>query len=217
MTSAATDGRLQVSLSSLEHYSYCPRQATLILLEDGYADDSNTVRGTLLHSHVHDPGAESRPGIRTLRALPVWHDDAGLIGVCDVVEILANGTVVPVEHKSGAYQPGGPADVQLAGQAICLEERLSTRIDTGFIYAASDRKRHPVAIDDTLRERVTQTAEAIRSFIRRSELAPAVADSRCRRCSMNTTCMPKILKGRKAYQTLAAALFNPTPVRQWED
>ncbi|WP_228785985.1 CRISPR-associated protein Cas4 [Nocardia terpenica] len=186
MTTTGAGGLEQVSLSSLEHYAYCPRQAGLILLEDGYADDTSTVRGVLMHSHVHDPGAESRPGVRTLRALPVWHDDAGLIGVCDVVEILANGTVIPVEHKSGPYQPGGPADVQLAGQAICLEERLRTRIDTGFIYAAGDRKRHPVVIDHALRERVLQITEAIRSFTQRQKLPPAVADSRCRCCSMNT-------------------------------
>ncbi|WP_081706519.1 CRISPR-associated endonuclease Cas4/Cas1 [Nocardia sp. CNY236] len=192
MTPATAADPLPVSLSSLEHYAYCPRQATLILLEDAYADDSNTIRGTLMHAHVHDPGVESRPGVRTLRALPVWHDGVGLIGVCDVVEIFADGTVAPVEHKSGRYQPGGPADVQLAGQAVCLEERLATRIDTGFIYAAGDRKRHPVTIDDALRERVVQTAEAVRSFAQRAELAPAVADNRCRGCSMSTLCMPKV-------------------------
>lgn len=55
--------RILVPLSALEHYAYCPRQAGLILLEDGYADDANTVRGTLLHQRVHEPDEETRPGI----------------------------------------------------------------------------------------------------------------------------------------------------------
>ncbi|MER7224982.1 MULTISPECIES: hypothetical protein [Streptomyces] len=32
----------------LEHYTYCPRQCGLILLEDSFTDDAATVRGTLL-------------------------------------------------------------------------------------------------------------------------------------------------------------------------
>lgn len=60
-----------VTLSALEHYAYCPRQAGLILLEDGYVDDAATVRGTLLHHRVHEPGEDNRPGVRTLRSLPV--------------------------------------------------------------------------------------------------------------------------------------------------
>ena len=51
-------GLAQVPLSALEHYEYCPQQAGLILLEDGYADDAATTRGTILHQRVHEPGGE---------------------------------------------------------------------------------------------------------------------------------------------------------------
>src|SRR5690606_41079051 len=96
-TQAGNDpGLLQIPISSLEHYAYCPRQAALILLEDAYADDASTTRGNLLHQRVHEPGFESRNNVRTLRALPVWHDDLGLYGVCDIVEIHARSE----EHTS---------------------------------------------------------------------------------------------------------------------
>jgi hypothetical protein len=66
-----TSGPVQVPLSALEHYAYCPRQAGLILLEDGYADDAATVRGALVHRRVHEPvttcggcaDAELPPGV----------------------------------------------------------------------------------------------------------------------------------------------------------
>ncbi|WP_231640836.1 CRISPR-associated protein Cas4 [Nocardiopsis sp. NRRL B-16309] len=206
-----------VMLSALEHYDYCPRQAGLILLEDGYADDAATVRGTLLHHRVHEPGEDNRPGVRTLRALPVWHDGLGLSGVCDVVEIHADGTVLPVEHKSGSYKPGGPADLQVAAQAMCLEERLCTTITSAVIYSSADRRRHTITVDGDLRARVRETAEHVRAVIEQTALPAPAADQRCRRCSMNITCMPKVLANHKKFATLRGALFSPAPETDWDD
>lgn len=202
-------GPAQVPLSALEHYEYCPRQAGLILLEDSFSDDEATTRGTILHQHVHEPGNDMRAGVRTLRALPVWHDGLGLTGVCDVVEIHADGRIVPVEHKSGDYRPGGPADVQLAGQAICLEEMFKTPVPVGMIFAASGRRRHEVFISDSLRDRVMGSALKVRAILGQHELPPAAADRRCRRCSMNDACLPRVLAGQRAFSRAAASLFLP--------
>jgi CRISPR-associated exonuclease Cas4 len=198
----------QVPLSALEHFDYCPRQAGLILLEDGFADDAATIRGTLLHQRVHEPGDEARPGIRTLRALPVWHEALGLTGVCDVVEIHDNGKIIPVEHKSGDYQPDGPADVQVASQAMCLEEMFKVNIAEAAIFSGADRRRHRVAVDTALRERVTARAEQVRAIMTHEQLPPPISGSRCRRCSMNHICLPKVMAGQKAYAKAATGLFS---------
>lgn len=197
----------QVTLSALEHYAYCPRQAGLILLEESYADDASTVRGTLLHERVHDPGSESRPGVRTLRALPVWHDGLGLVGVCDVVEILKDGTVLPIEHKSGRYVPGGPADLQVAAQAICLEERFKTTIRAAAIFSSADRRRHTVELTAELRAEVEHVTAAVRTILTELRLPGPAADARCRRCSMNALCMPAVLAERDLYARLTGELF----------
>jgi len=212
-------GLAQVPLSALEHHDYCPRQAGLILLEDGYSDDAATVRGTLLHNRVHEPGEEIRPGIRTLRALPVWNETLGLTGICDVVEIYDDGRVVPIEHKSGDYQPGGPADVQLAGQAMCLEEMFKTPISEGAIFSAADRRRHPVTIDAALRQRVISSMQNVQAIMLQERLPPPASDRRCRRCSINPTCMPKVIAGQRAFGRVAAALFIATPDTgvYWDD
>jgi CRISPR-associated exonuclease Cas4 len=212
-------GLAQVPLSALEHHDYCPRQAGLILLEDGYADDTATIRGTVLHQRVHEPGGETRAGMRTLRALPVWNDALGLTGVCDVVEIYDDGRIIPVEHKSGDYHPGGPADVQLAGQAMCLEEMFRTRITEGAIFSASDRRRHRVAVSPELRDRVISTAMKVQAILGRERLPPAVSDKRCRRCSMNHACLPKVLAGQRAFARAQATLFaiGPGTDASWDD
>ncbi|GII96712.1 CRISPR-associated protein Cas4 [Sinosporangium siamense] len=207
----------QVTLSSLEHYAYCPRQAGLILLEDGYADDAATVRGTLMHQRVHEPGHETRGAIRTLRALPVWHDELGLVGVCDAVEIYHSGRIVPIEHKSGAYVPEGPADIQVAGQAMCLEAMFRRPVPQGVIYSGADRRRHTVTIDATLRRRVTDLAESVRRILIAMALPAAPADQRCRRCSMRDMCMPRVLARAQAFAKAASTLFTPQPEAAWDD
>ena len=207
----------QVPLSALEHLDYCPRQAGLILLEDGFADDAATIRGTLLHRRVDDPADESRPGLRTLRALPVWHESLGLTGVCDVGEIHDNGKIIPVEHKSGDYQPGGPADVQVAAQAMCLEEMFNVHIPEAVIFSGTDRRRHQVEVDTVLRERVTARAAQVRAIMIQDQLPPPISGSRCRRCSMNHVCLPKVMAGQKAFARAATALFTipPESDREW--
>ena len=198
----------QVALSALEHYAYCARQAGLILLEDAFQDDVSTVRGTLAHQRVDQTGQESRPGIRTLYALPVWNDALGLTGTCDVVEIGPAGQVTPVEHKSGRYQPGGPADIQLAAQALCLEEMFSTVIRHGYIWSSADRKRHRVPVDHAARDSVARIADAVRALITTGRLPGPAPASRCRRCSMSIGCTPRLLDKPRRHANAAAMLYT---------
>jgi CRISPR-associated exonuclease Cas4 len=200
--------RTQVPLSALEHYAYCPRQCGLILLEDAFADDAATVRGTLQHQRVDTPGNRGRGTVRTLHALPVWHDGYGLTGICDTVELHNDGRILPIEHKSGRYHPGGPADIQAAAQAICLQEMFQRPVTEAAVYSATDRRRHPVTVDEPLRTRVLEITETIRALTADSILPPPAADNRCRRCSMATGCMPKVLAGTHRYQTALKNLYN---------
>ncbi|MGA4545148.1 CRISPR-associated protein Cas4 [Uniformispora flossi] len=198
---------VQIAISALEHYEYCARQAGLILLEDTFVHDAATTRGAILHDRVHTAGNETRPGVRTLRALPVWHDSLGLTGICDVVEIR-HGAVTPVEHKSGCYQPGGPGDVQVAAQAMCLEAMFGVEIPTAVIWSATDRKRHPVAVDTDLRNQVIVTTDAVRAMLAGNVLPPPRADQRCRRCSLLDACTPGVLANTRRYQHALDDLYR---------
>lgn len=197
----------QVTLSALEHYAYCARQAGLILLEAAFEDDAATVRGTLMHQRVDEPGYESRLGVRTFYALPVWNDALGLTGTCDVVEIKADDQIIPVEHKSGRYQPGGPADIQLAGQALCLEEMFGTTIRHGYIWSGADRKRHCVAIDQSARDAVVRIAGEVRELVANGRLPRPAPASRCRQCSMLVSCMPRLIDKPRRHARVASSLY----------
>ena len=198
----------QIPLSALEHYAYCPRQSGLILLEDAFEDDAATIRGTLLHQRVDTPGNHERGTVRTLHALPVYNDALGLVGICDTVELHPSSRVLPVEHKSGRYLPDGPADIQTAAQALCLEAMFGTTIHRAAIYSAADRRRHTVAIDEPLRQQVHDLTHKIRRMLTSSALPSPVADKRCRRCSMAASCMPRVLTADQRFRRMLHDLYR---------
>ena len=159
MDEPTVDGRRSVPISALEHYAYCPRQAALIHVEAYFESNVATVRGDLAHAAVDRIGAGSdRHRQRVWRSLPVWSQRLGVHGVCDVVQFGPGGPL-PVEHKSGAYRKGGPADLQVAAQVVCLREMFDAPVPHGVVFTGRDRRRHEVTVGPELTERVAAAAE----------------------------------------------------------
>ncbi|GAB3474561.1 CRISPR-associated protein Cas4 [Amycolatopsis cihanbeyliensis] len=181
-----------IPLSLLEHYAYCPRQAALIGLESYFESNTDTVRGDLAHATVDRAGSShDRLGQRVWHSLPVWSNVLGLHGICDAVHLDTDaGHPIPVEHKSGSYRPGGPADLQVAAQVLCLREMFGVPIPAGIVFSGRDRHRHNVLVDETLRREVLATTHAIRTLLDQHTLPPPVHDARCRRCSLSPGCLP---------------------------
>ena len=205
-------GTLSVPLSALEHLAYCSRQAALIHLESTWTDSVDTVRGDLAHRVVDLPGITRRRGIQLVRSLPVFSRTHGVHGVCDLVE-LDGQRATPVEYKVGPYKPDGPADLQLAGQAICLRE-AGYSVPDGYLYSATDRHRHHIVITDDLVDRAIEAAEQVRELYRAARLPPARNDRRCRRCSLRDDCLPELTD---ATPRVTPDLFQPQPPRDWHD
>lgn len=202
-----------IPLSALQHWAYCPRQCALIHLEQVFEDNLYTQRGNALHARVDQPGVEVRPGLRIERALPVFSDKLGLVGKADVVEFLPDGTPYPVEYKHGSRHKKAAIaacdDLQLAGQAMCLEEMTGRAVPFGALFYAKSRRRREVAINDALREQVIQTAEAIRAMLASGHTPSPVNDERCRACSLIDLCQPAALADRDARHALTDHLFTP--------
>ncbi|MCP2166773.1 CRISPR-associated protein Cas4 [Goodfellowiella coeruleoviolacea] len=200
-----------IPLSALEHHAYCARQAALIHVESYFESNVDTVRGDLAHAAVDRGGAgEDRRGQRVWHSLPVWSHALGLHGICDVVRFDADGPT-PVEHKSGAYRPGGPADLQVAGQVLCLREMFDAPVPVGVVFSNGDRRRHEVVVDTALEQRVVNTANALRELLDSTDLPAPVHDARCTRCSLRPGCLPEV-----PAQVLGG-LFAPRPLGDWND
>lgn len=198
-----------VALSALQHWIYCPRQCGLIHLEQAFADNIHTARGQAVHHLVDTPGYEIKSGVRVERALPVWCDRLNLIGKADLVEFHPNGTVYPVEFKHGAKRQKLHDDIQLAAQAICLEEMLSRSVPKGAIFHATSHRRREVAITPELKTLVEETAAAIRATLTSGKLPSPVNDARCKECSLKDICQPEALAGQGKQHQQRQDLFNP--------
>ncbi|MEZ5659507.1 MAG: CRISPR-associated protein Cas4 [Burkholderiaceae bacterium] len=205
-----------IPISALQHWAYCPRQCGLIHLDQAFDQNLHTRRGNAVHRQVDQPGAVSSGQVRIERALPLWHDEIGLIGKADVVEFDAEGAPYPVEYKQGSRSKA-PAiaacdDLQLAAQVLCLEQMTGYRIkEAAFFYARSKRRRI-VPMTDALRQVVPVTARAVREMLASGALPPpltgSAAKQRCGACSLNERCLPEAA----ASATLASLrqhLFDP--------
>lgn len=197
-----------IPLSALQHWTYCPRQCGLIHLEQAFADNVHTARGQAVHHLVDTPGYEIKSGVRVERALPLWSDQHQLIGKADLVEFHPDGRVYPVEFKHGAKRQKVWDDLQLAAQAMCLQEMLGRPVMQGAIFHASSHRRREVSITPALRELVIQTAEAIRQMLAAGRLPPPVNDARCKECSLQEICQPQALGSRARQVLLRQQLFS---------
>jgi len=199
-------------LSALQHWAYCPRQCGLIHLEQAFDDNVHTLRGHAVHAQVDRPGFEVRRGLRVERALPLFSDRLGLVGKADTVEFEPDGAPYPVEYKQGSRHKAADIaacdDLQLAAQALCLEEMTGRAVMEGAVFYAGSKRRRVVSIDDALRARVVEAAREVRSMLALGKLPAPTADlRRCPGCSLRDRCQPE------AWRRLAAArseqLFEP--------
>ncbi|QAU35118.1 CRISPR-associated protein Cas4 [Janthinobacterium sp. 17J80-10] len=206
MTNSADEA---VAISALQHWIYCPRQCGLIHLEQAFEENIHTVRGQAVHHLVDTPGYEIKAGVRVERALPVWSDCYNLIGKADLVEFHPDGRVYPVEFKHGAKRQKLHDDIQLAAQAICLEEMLDRPVPSGAIFHASSHRRREVLITPVLRQLVIATTDAIRAMLSSGRLPPPVNDARCKECSLKDICQPDAMAQRDRQRQQRLNLFNP--------
>jgi len=201
-----------IMLSALQHWSYCPRQCALIHVEQAFDENVFTMRGNAAHERVDDPGFETFEGVRAERALPVWSERLGLIGKCDVVEFHPDGHIYPVEYKHGKKREKTHDDIQLAAQAMCLEEMTGKAITQGAIYHHGSRRRREVEITQELRGKVEETVNDIRTMMDSGKLPPPVNDARCKECSLKEICQPEAVAQYAAQHGLLESLFDPEAI-----
>lgn len=190
-------------LSGLQHFIFCRRQWALIHIEQQWEDNYRTADGEIMHSNVHDETFHEKRGeVIITRAMAVSSSELGLSGECDVVEFHKDNSgidifgyegkysVIPVEYKRGSPKENLSDSVQLAAQAMCLEEMLCCSIPYGFLFYSETRRRQKVQINDELRQTVKNAAEEMHELYQRN-YTPKVRKSRsCNACSLKNICLP---------------------------
>ncbi len=196
-----------VTVSALQHWVYCPRQCALIHLEDAWGDNIFTLQGSSGHDRVDEMASGVRRGTRYETAIPIWSDELGLSGRCDLVEFRPEP--YPVEYKRGSAKVPRADAVQLCAQAICLEEMFDEPVPLGAIYRAKKRARDEVQITADLRAFTLHTLEEVRAMLAQDALPPPPADQRCEKCSLRPACLPEVLANRRAFEGHHQSLYHP--------
>ena len=197
---------MDVMLSALQHYAFCPRRCALIYLEQDWEENGLTAQGRLMHETAHSASSRMRDGVKVATDLELRCSRLGLHGRADVVEFRRGAGAwapYPVEYKKGRKLSGTDADeVQLCAQALCLEEMLATVIPEGSLFYGEARRRHVVAFSEALRARTEEVALAVRAMLEAQATPAPILRSWCNACSLNRRCLPEILDRRaSAYVT----------------
>ena len=197
-----------LQLSGIQHFAFCRRQWALIHIEERWAENMRTAEGQLLHEKVHDPFfAEKRRDVIITRDMAIHSSELGASGKCDVVEFFRDNNGVSLFGRDGCWLPkiieykrGKPKTddcdrLQLAAQAICLEEMLGcAKIQESYLYYGETRHRETINLSDELRTIVKNIFAEMHSYYER-RYTPRVSPTKsCRNCSLNSQCLPGLLK-----------------------
>lgn len=194
-------------ISGIQHFRFCKRQWALIHIEQQWAENEHTVIGELMHKKAHDPYlTEKRKDVIITRALPVASREMGVTGECDVVEfhrcedgIQLHGhrgmfSVYPIEYKKGKPKSTEEDKLQLAAQAMCLEEMFSTQIPEGALFYGETKRRETVEITQELREEVRAMFQKMHQYYERKYTPKVKPGKGCTVCSLKEICMPRLAK-----------------------
>ena len=195
----------EATLSALQHFAYCRRQWGLIFVERQWAENARTAEGQVFHQTAHHgPESETRGDLLILRGLRVASPALRLGGICDVVEFHRSPSGVPlmgreglwlpypVEYKKGSDQTRESDEVQLCGQALCLEDMLCCQIPEGSLFYGETRRRTRVAFDEPLRQRTLSLLQEMLGYMARGYTPAAKPHKGCNACSLRDVCLPKL-------------------------
>lgn len=210
MPSSSADSEL-FPLSWLSQYGYCPRRCGLLSIDQMWMENAETAAGRSQHERVHTARTERRGDTLFLYELGVFSRSLGTNGKCDCVEAHEDPSGVPlpygpgryrlypVEYKHGIVRQEEEYQLQLCAQAICLEEQFSCTIPKGALFYIDAHRRDEVELTPQLREKTVQTAAHIRTLLETQQIPTAVYSAKCKRCSMQELCRPKLRHSASAY------------------
>ena len=186
----------------LRAFHFCPRSFYYEWVEKVFADNTDTIEGTIRHKRVDreteelpSPDALTEEEMSQARSVQLSSERHGLIAKMDLVEVK-DGSVVPVDYKKGRPRDGEtgpeawPADrAQMGVQALILRENGYTCTEAVLYYSAT-KQRVRIPVDDALLEEIVLLANDARRTAAGPIPDPLVDSPKCPRCSLVGICLP---------------------------
>ncbi|ALS21078.1 MULTISPECIES: CRISPR-associated protein Cas4 [Paenibacillus] len=196
-------------LSGIQHFQFCKRQWALIHIEQQWEENVRTIEGEYLHQNADQPFVREKRGDKlVVRAMPVKSESLKISGICDVVEFIRDDSGVeinsaegkyiayPVEYKRGKPKLNDEDILQLAAQAICLEEMLLCGIDQGYLFYNEIKHRVEVPLTAAIKNKVRLVVAEMQDYYKRRHTPKVKTGSFCRSCSLQHICLPELMSKR---------------------
>jgi len=188
-----------LQLSGLQHFVFCKRQCALIHIEQAWSENVLTAEGRIMHENVDKERIKNKADIKIVHGMPLYSFELGLSGKADTIEFQktkSNDKWIPfiVEYKHGKPKIDDSDKIQLCAQAICLEEIMKVKIQSGALFYGRTRHKLNVTFDDTLRQKTKETAMELHNFIEEGKTPPPVYKPKCKSCSFFDECLPKTIE-----------------------
>lgn len=200
-----------ILLSQLAQAGYCLRRAALLINEDVWSENADTVKGREEHRNVHQQRIERRGDHVNLYEYEVFSDILEIRGKCDCVEAVKaeDGCTIPavdfpvrlypIEFKHGKLRDEEEYEIQLCAQAICLEKMYGTVITAGAIFYIASHRRLEIPFTAELRQKTLSTIEIVKRIRNEFYIPAAEYGPKCQKCSIKEICMPTLSRSARAY------------------
>jgi CRISPR-associated exonuclease Cas4 len=188
-----------IPIASLNQYSYCPHRCWRMFCAGEFIDNQYTIEGTSLHERVHTLGDGQREEVWQVRAIWLKSEKHGLIGKSDLVE-ESQGCWYPVEYKRGHKGEFDNDELQVAAQALCLEDMTGKTVSKGYVYYAQSHQRQEVKITSELREEAIATIQSVTTLLETGKMPLPIYSNRCQGCSFYSQCLPQVGTKINRYQ-----------------
>ncbi|GER66809.1 CRISPR-associated protein Cas4 [Weizmannia acidilactici] len=208
-------------LSGIQHFQFCKRQWALIHIEQSWEENVRTVEGQNIHRKTDSPFIREKRGDKLIvRAMSIKSNELKFTGICDVVEFVKNDNGVeifgnegkyipyPVEYKRGKPKKNDSDILQLAAQAMCLEEMLVCEIDKGYIFYNEIKHRIKVPISEKEKNKVRKIAAEMQDYYQRRHTPKVKTGSFCNQCSLQNLCLPNIMRKRSVKSYIEGKIFE---------
>lgn len=208
-----------LALSGIQHFAFCKRQWALIHVEGLWQENYHTAIGRVFHERAHAGGAaQKRGGLITARGVPVHSPTLGISGECDVLEFYSDKMGVKISGREGKYIPcpveykkGSPKKtevdiLQLAAQAMCLEEMFCCDIGHGYLFYGQTRHREKIEITQELKKKVADITKQMHELVKRGHTPKVKPTKSCDSCSLADLCLPVLCKNKSAAEYISRML-----------
>lgn len=207
-------------ISGIRSFAVCRRKWALRYVEFQDCANQTMTESNLFYTKDYDALHTGPGNCFILRGLQIQSKRLGVRGICNAAEFCPDENGISLIGRSGTWSVL-PLDYQetpsplfheadklsLCLQAICLEEMLSCKIETGILYYGQARREESVAFSREIRTRVEKYVADMHAYRKRGYTPKAESSELCGSCSAFDVCLPELSENASASIYIHNTLF----------